>query len=356
MDKTSLITAGAPLPIYYRIISSVIRFIYYPNCVLVGNKPSFLNEKPTLYLCSHRNSAFDGYFPLKIAPFAQALASVQLLNSLIMRLFFTGIAVVRKKDKERLKISVNSFENPVDAGVMHIRNGGSLTLFPEGSSEWGYQPLPYQRGAARIVRILLDENIDFNIVPLGLFYVSPDKFASHTEIYAGKPIQIVPQMEGESVRDWEKRIHSQLSQELDIVSVNCPDEATFHQAERYACHSLQHGDSYAEAFLNYQHSNPNPPSTDETLPSSCTAIWRWFGFCMMFIFIPILLAARFAASNADGRNTVSFFKILGGSLASLVWLPILIIFTCYWPALLFPSFISAFIGYKIIQHKGSMPC
>lgn len=353
MNKNRLITAGAPLSLYYRLVSSVIRSVYYPSCALVGHTATSMNEKPTLYLCSHRNSAFDGYLPLKIAPFAQALASIQLLNSPIMRLFFTGIAVVRKKDKERFHIACNSFENPVDAGVMHIKNGGTLSLFPEGSSEWGHKPLPYQPGAARIARILLEQNIEFNVIPLGLFYVSPDKFASHVEIYVGAPISIVYQMDGESKRHWEKRIYQQFSQELDEISVNCQDEATFHQAEHYAYQRLQNGESYAEAFLNYQR-HPSATSCEKTQAfSSYAKAWRWLGFGLMFILLPILLAAKFASSYADARNTVSFFKIIGGSLASLIWLPILFAFTCYWPTLLLSSFLSAFIGYKIIQYKGS---
>lgn len=352
MNKNKIITAGTPLPIYYRFISSVIRAIYYPNSMIIGHIVTSVNNKPTLYLCSHRNSAFDGYLPLKIAPLSQALASIQLLNSPVMRLFFTGIPVVRKKDKERLSISIHSFENPVDAGVAHIKNGCDLSLFPEGSSEWGYKPLPYQRGSARIVRTLLEEGIEFNVVPLGLFYVNPDKFASHVEIYVGEPISIVPKADDESERDWEKRIHGQLSQELDAVSVNCQDEETFHQAEQYAYQSLLNGHSYAKTFLDYQR-NPKPALINKTQPASNATAWRWLGFCLMFIFLPILLAARSAASRADARNTISFFKILGGSLASLVWLPILLLFTYCWPALLLPAFVSAFIGYKIIQYKGS---
>ena len=352
MNKNAIITAGTPLPLYYRFISSVIRTVYYPNCTLVNHTASPANGKPTLYLCSHRNSAFDGYLPLKVAPLSQALASIQLLNSPIMRLFFTGIPVVRKKDKERFSITANSFENPVDAGVAHLRNGGDLSLFPEGSSEWGYKPLPYQRGAARIARTLLEENIEFNVIPLGLFYVMPDRFASHAEIYVGNPISIVSKLDDESGRDWEKRIHEQFSQELNAVSVNCQNEDMFQQAEQYAYQSLQNGQSYASAFLDYQQ-NPDSMLCHKIQSTSNTEAWRWLGFCLMFVFLPILLAAKFAASRADARNTVSFFKILGGSIAGLLWLPILLIFTLCWPTILLPSLISAFIGYKIIEKNGS---
>ncbi|PVZ82383.1 glycerol acyltransferase [Serratia sp. S1B] len=354
--KKSLVSAGKPLSPYYRLISSIIRHIYYPGHAVVGDIPLPQNGKPTLFLCSHRNSAFDGYLILSIAPLGQALASIQLLHNPIMRLFFTGIPVVRKKDKERLGISANSFDSPVDAGVAHIKAGGSLILFPEGSSEWGYQPLPYQRGSARIIRSLLSQQIEFNVVPVGLFYVMPDRFASHAEIYVGKPIEIVAQVDNESEREWEKRIHNQITQALDHVSVNCPDEATFHAAEQYAYASFTKGGAYATAFLHYQHQPDARPSNPNTQTACHNTAWRWLGFCMMFIYLPILLAAVFAARFADARNTRSFFKILGGGLASLIWLPLLVCLGVIWPSVIIPSLVSGYIGYKIIQYKGSKPC
>ncbi|MDR0218807.1 MAG: glycerol acyltransferase [Enterobacteriaceae bacterium] len=353
--KTTIVIAGKPLPTYYRLISSIIRCIYYPNCTLVGHVPAISNGKPTLFLCSHRNSAFDGYLILKVAPFGQALASIQLLNNPLIRLFFTGIPVVRKKDKQRLGISPNGFENPVEAAVSHITKGGSLFLFPEGSSEWGHKPLPYQRGGARIIRSLLSQRVEFNVVSVGLFYVMPDRFASYAEVYVGKPISIADQVNDESEQEWENRIHEQISQALNAVSVNCPDEKTFKAAEHYAYLSLMQGESYAEAFLRYQNQHeicpmPQPKAVSYHL------IWRWLGFFLMFIFLPILLASAVGARYADARNTITFFKIFAGGLAGLIWLPLLIGFVWLWPSVIIPSLISAFIGYKIIQYKGSAPC
>lgn len=345
-EKQPRIISGAPLPPYYRLISSAIREVYYPRCTLQGCICTLSNSKPTLILCSHRNSAFDGYLILKAFPLAQALASIQLLNSTIMRLFFTGIPVVRKKDKMRFNITANSFDSPVDAGVAHISAGGSLMLFPEGSSEWGYKPLPYQRGAARIIRTLISLKVDFNVIPVGLFYSEPDKFASKAEIFIGKPIEIISQQE-QSEREWEKNIHTQISDALDAVSVNCLNEQIFNDATHHAACESSQGNSYATAFLDYQQT-PENFSTIKHKPAKKTHAIRWLGFCLMFILFPILLSALFTSRYADARNTVSFFKILGGSLASLIWLPIIVILLFIWPKFILISLMSALIGYLLV--------
>ncbi|EKT57201.1 1-acyl-sn-glycerol-3-phosphate acyltransferase [Providencia burhodogranariea] len=345
-EKQPLLIAGAPLSSYYRLISSVIRSIYYPGCTLQGNIDSLSTNKPTLILCSHRNSAFDGYLILKAFPLAQALASIQLLNSAVMRLFFTGIPVVRKKDKMRFNITANSFDSPVDAGVAHISAGGSLMLFPEGSSEWGYKPLPYQRGAARIIRTLISLKVDFNVIPVGLFYSEPDKFASKAEIFIGKPIEIISQQE-QSEREWEKNIHTQISDALDAVSVNCLNEQIFNDATHHAAYENHQGNSYATAFLDYQQTPENFPAI-KSEPIKKNHAVRWLGFCLMFILLPILLAALFTSRYADARNTISFFKILGGSLAGLIWLPIIAISLFIWPKFILISLASALIGYLFI--------
>lgn len=131
IKKTSSFVAGSPLPFYYRFISSAIREIYFSKISLIyPSRSQAENTHPKLILCSHRNSAFDGYVALKAFPVAQALASIQLLNSRLMRLFFTGIPVVRKKDRQRLGINTNTFSSPSEATIAHIKAGGDLLLFP----------------------------------------------------------------------------------------------------------------------------------------------------------------------------------------------------------------------------------
>ena len=357
--STPLFVAGSPLPFYYQIVSKSIREIYFSNITAVyHNRNSSKDIHPKLIICSHRNSAFDAYIALKEFPKAQALASIQLLNSRLMRTFFTGIPVVRKKDRTRFGIHSNTFSSPSDAAVAHIKAGGDLLLFPEGSSEWGYKPLPYQRGVARIIRTLLDEGIVFDIVPVGLFYLAPDKFSSEVELYIGENIAISAQG-SLTDREWEKNIHEDVSFALNNISVNCSDIDSFKQASDYAYNKKINGNSYAESFIDYQNNVIKDEQLNKNKKSKAShsiKIWRYISFCFMFILFPILLSALIASHFADARNTVSFFKIIGGSLATIIWLPILFILAFFSPLFIGISFISALIGISIIRTKGSKIC
>lgn len=357
--KTSPFVVGSSLSFYYQFVSSTIRKCYFSKVSLINhNRDSTKNTQPKLIICSHRNSAFDGYLALKAFPKAQALASIQLLNSRLMRIFFTGIPVVRKKDRQRFGINANTYSSPSEAAVAHIKAGGDLLLFPEGSSEWGFQPLPYQRGAARIIRTLLDEGIVFDVIPVGLFYLAPDKFSSEVEVYIGDNITISEQVNLSS-REWEKNIHTEISIALNNVSVNCPNDESFNNASFYAYQKKEEGHSYSESFLDYQNKLINKaclPQIKTKTSASSLLFWRYIAFCFMFILSPIFMASFIASRFADARNTISFFKILGGSLATALWLPILFILLFFSPLFIGISLFSALVGLVIIRTKGAKIC
>lgn len=360
IKKTSSFVAGSPLPFYYQFISCAIREIYFSKISLIyHNRSQTENTHPKLILCSHRNSAFDGYIALKAFSNTQALASIQLLNSPLMRSFFTGIPVVRKKDRQRLGINANVFSSPSDAAIAHIKAGGNLLLFPEGSSEWGFQPLPYQRGAARIIRTLISEGVVFDIIPMGLFYIAPDKFSSKVEVYIGENICINPQEDNLSIREWEQNIHKEISTSLNKISVNCPNIDIFEKASAYAFNKNKEGKSYAESFIDYQNNLPqsiNDKQNIEKKSQSSILIWRYISFLFMYILFPILLSSFIASHFADARNTISFFKILGGAIATAIWIPILVILLFFFPIFIGISLASALFGFILIRKKGAQIC
>lgn len=358
--KISSFVAGSPLPFYYRFISSAIREIYFSKVSLIYHSRSQVeNTHPKLILCSHRNSAFDGYIALKAFPNTQALASIQLLNNPLMRSFFTGIPVVRKKDRQRLGINANIFSSPSDAAIAHIKAGGNLLLFPEGSSEWGFQPLPYQRGAARIIRTLINDGVVFDIIPMGLFYIAPDKFSSKVEVYIGENIRINSQKDNLSIREWEQNIHTEISTSLNKISVNCPNIDIFEKASNYAFNKNKTGKSYAESFIDYQN-NLSQSNNDnhhiEKSSQSSILVWRYISYLFMYILFPILLSSFIASHFADARNTISFFKILGGAIATVIWIPILVMLLFFFPLFIGISLASALFGFILIRKKGAQIC
>lgn len=330
-----------------------------------GGRPT---RRPRLIIASHRNGAIDGHQVLAAFPHAQFLVSIQLLRHWFLRLFIAGIPVIRPKDVERYGLDPASVASPVEAGLAHLRRGGDLGIFPEASSEWGHRPQPYKSGAARIACALIDDGIDVEVIPVGLFYSTPDRFRSRAEVVRG-PAVTIPDRDGREDKEWEAAVASAMGSALDDVSVNCPDEATFTAVEARALDRARRtpggSASYAQAFLELQNvAGPAVPDGDGTKaagqpddsPTSAITVSRprtypvirWVGFLALWLFAPILVAAAVAGSRADGRNTVTFFRILAGFAAVMVWIPVLIIAAFFWPAVIGAGALSGLLGWLLL--------
>ncbi|WP_166973268.1 lysophospholipid acyltransferase family protein [Brevibacterium atlanticum] len=367
--------SDASLGLRHRIINAAMRTVYFGRVRVLdlsgsqdGQAPPSPTRRPRLIIASHRNGAIDGHQVLAAFPRAQFLVSIQLLRHWFLRLFIAGIPVVRPKDVDRYGLDPASVASPVDAGLAHLRRGGDLGIFPEASSEWGHRPQPYKSGAARIACTLIDEGIDLEVIPVGLFYSTPDRFRSRAEVVHG-PAVTLPSRDGRDRREWESAVASAMGSALDAVSVNCPDEATFERIEAEALERARRtpgrGASYAQTFLELQQAADSADGRDGAGtragngrggPTSANAgpaprtypLIRALGFALMWVFAPVLAAAGFAGSRADGRNTVTFFRLLAGFAAVMVWVPALIVAAVFWPAVIGAGVLSGMIGWLLL--------
>lgn len=321
---------GQPLPWRVRAIAALLRGFYFGRVRITGARSQPARTAAArLLVASHRNGAIDGYTMLRAFPAASGLISVQLLKHPVLRWLIGGIAVLREKDRQRFGKARAAIPDPIEAGCAHLRAGGDLIVFPEGSSEWGHRPLPYQRGAARMARVLLDEGARFEAVPVGLHYMWPDRFRSRAEVLVGAALALPQRDAGEADRAFELRLHAVISDALDAVSVNCPDADTFARVEAAARAEAACGGSYAQAFIASQ---ANPPATRAEIPRARR--WPWDGLAVAAFFLlmaPILLVAWFAGRQADGRNTVTLYRMIAGTLVALPWLPCLGVLAWHWP-------------------------
>lgn len=308
------------LSLWRRLLIALIRGFYFRRARALNFAPQ--GDRPRLLLCSHRNGAIDGYVVLSACPRAQFTLSAQLLRNPLLRLMFSGIPVVRAKDRQRYSMRRGDFPDPMDAICAHLRAGGALAFFPEGGSEWGHAPLPYQSGHARVVRRLLEEGVPLEVVPLGLFYRRPDAFRSEVEVLAGDSIDLPPRGAEETPRQWEKRLKRIMGTALDAVSVHCPDQETFARVERLAATQAD-------------------TATDD-------ASYVAYPFLVVFalLFAPVLLAGGYAGKKADGRNTITFFRMIGGLAAALLWLPVLLVLFGFYPLLFSVLWLMAWAGWR----------
>ena len=231
------------LPRRICLLGGLLRTLYYRRVDILGTP---CRDRPTLYLLSHRNGAIDGIVYQKALGDTPSLISVQLLRG-PLHLLFDGIPVVRGKDRARYGIPADAVAAPVAAAIAQLRAGGSLALYPEGTSAWEPRPLPYHSGMAVIAAKLLAAGVDFVVQPAAAYYSKPDGFRSRVSLIFGAPF--VPQ--GESVAALQK----ELAAALDAVSVNCADAAHFNQVQHAAWQAAQQGEDYGVAFLRAQRAN-----------------------------------------------------------------------------------------------------
>ena len=228
------------LPRRVCLLGGLLRALYYRRVHIIGTP---CRDRPTLYLLSHRNGAIDGIVYQKALGDTPSLISIQLLRG-PLRLLFDGIPVVRDKDRARYRIKADTVAAPVAAAIAQLRAGGSLALYPEGTSAWEFRPLPYHSGMAVIAAKLLAAGVDFVVQPAAAYYSKPDGFRSRVSLIFGAPF--VPQ--GESVAALQK----ELAAALDAVSVNCANAAQFNQIQRTAWQAAQRGEDYGVAFIKAQ--------------------------------------------------------------------------------------------------------
>lgn len=365
---------GTPLGAWYRFLGMILRTVYFGRVCRSGpgaSTPRGTTSGPTsgtdpsgpsgprLIIASHRNGAIDGVQVLAAYPRAQFLVSIQLLRNPILRLLFTGIPVVRRKDVERYGLDPAAVRDPVSAGLAHLRAGGDLAIFPEGTSQWGHAPQPYQRGAARIARRAIGSGIDLTIVPIGLHYSTPDAFRSRVELYEGPPVVLPPREvdekgseSGSGALAWERTLADALGEALDAVSVKCPDEATFRAVQQVALQRARQGEAYAPAYLQEQAQGLKVTDPESELATPVQAPlrhpMRLLGLGLLWLFWPVLLVGFLAGRKADARNTISFFRIAAGLGAMVFWVPLLILGALFFPWVVLVGVLCALVGWTLL--------
>lgn len=325
-------TSPLTLPRRCRFLGWLVRTLYYRRVSVRGDSVS---RRPTLFLLSHRNGSTDGQIYMAALGDAPSLISIQLLRHWYLRLFFAGIPVVRDKDRVRYGIAANAVPSPVRAAITQIKNGGSLCLYPEGTSAWQAHPLPYHNGMAVIVARLKAAGVDFDVQPLAAYYSKPDGFRSRVSIIVGTAFRPL----GESIAD----LQAELADALDYISVNAADNAAFNRIQARAWRSARDGADYGAVFLRTQAAENTaqncpekplpatwlvtrayPPADTADLRASKAEHRPWAKALFALGFPLVVAAALLAGRAADGRNNTTFFRVLGGAAAFvphiLLWL------------------------------------
>ena len=185
---------------------------------------------------------------------------------------------------------------------------------------------------ARIVKKLKLNQIDFVVQSMGVFYTKPDGFRSQVSIVFGSVF--MPQ---ESTVDG---IFLEMSERLNDVSVNCENVQQFNQIQAMAWNSIKHPEpsiqlesqqhqtqDYGELFLALQskakHNDLSVNSAinieiKKSLNPTRKILNPMIKILFFIGFFPTVLFALLAQNGSDGRNNLTFFRLLGGFYGSIL--------------------------------------
>jgi len=332
--------------LYFRFLSRLLVHLYYHRVRLL-NPAQRPNAGPVLYLGLHRNGAVDGYVYKSQLPPARFMVSAQLRHSLLGRIFFDGIEVVRDKDGEDQDASRKADENgaALASCVALLKAGGSLFIMPEGSSDLGHHHLPFKKGAARILAAALQEGIRPTVLAVGLHYEKAEAWQSDVEVILGTPLALDLPVDSTGPAA-VNLLHRRIGAALEALAVSAPDAATFARRERLAyTATLGNERSYFTALKALEAGLPDAEAAldeFEQLSAERSLLlhqgvpllpirhaWAYGLYALLLAPLvgaaclanlpPLMLAWGAGKRFADARNTITLWRLLVGFPALLAW-------------------------------------
>jgi 1-acyl-sn-glycerol-3-phosphate acyltransferase len=323
---------------FHRWINSV----YFQRISLI-HRERLAGTGPVLYLGLHRNGAVDGFVYRNVLREPVFMISTQLRKNWFTRLFFHGIAVTRTRDEGDRDLNEVARRRCLE----HLRAGGELFVFPEGTSSLGPQHLPFKSGAAWLLLDYLDGGgPPLRVIPLGIHYECPWAFCGKVEVVVGMPISTELPMAASRIgrlRIVKRRIQSALEE----VGINVPSDEYQAMIQRFACVAiLGTGRSYFQSLKAMERAVPKEIMDSwQGLEPDLHNARLWFhqgvplfpagplalSIAALFVISPVVLAAmamnlpalaagRWAGRTfPDDRNVISLWKILVGVPVFTLW-------------------------------------
>ncbi len=183
---------------------------------------------PVVFAVNHPNGLVDPLFLLCFAGRPVSfLAKAPLFRypfiGWIVRTFET-IPVYRKQDQT----SAQADQSGSNQGMFErargvLRNGGSIAVFPEGTTHDDPQLRELKTGAARIA---LGTGLGATVViPTGIYYTAKHVFRSDALVMIGEPLHVVSESAGEPDTEAVERLTSQIDAGIDAVTLQADSHA-----------------------------------------------------------------------------------------------------------------------------------
>lgn len=335
---------------WYRILHTILVHLYFDKVTVTG-ADHVPTGGPLLLLGLHRNGAADGFVYHTIVPRTEFMISVQLRRGLLRRLFFSGIEVARDKDLNRTPEAKALNARGMTQCVEHLKDGGALCVFPEGTSSLGPRHLPFKSGASHLALDFLESSgKPLWIVPVGIHYEAPGEFRSRVELVFGPPVSTA-MPPGSSRIEKLRELRRRFESALEEVGVNVVSDEYQSVIQRLAyIATLGTKRSYFKSLKQLERTIPVPLEEGwkqlaaefgrpgllfhQGVPL-CPIFPLWVMFVVLALIgpatlagwllnAPPLLAGAWAGRRlADGPNVISLWRILVGAPVFIVWVALL---------------------------------
>jgi len=205
-------------------ITAFLRFclkVFYRRIEFSGLEQ--VPDGPVIFAINHPNGLVDPLFVLCFAPRPVSfLAKAPLFRYPVIGWFarmFEGIPVYRKQDQTR-----GSNRETFARARQVLRNGGSIAIFPEGTTHDDPQLRELKTGVARIA---LGAGLDeLFVVPTGIYYTAKHVFRSEAMAVFGEAIRVESMVTlEEPPADEVETLTATIDEGLDAVTLQAESQA-----------------------------------------------------------------------------------------------------------------------------------
>ena len=202
---------------------------FYYKKIIVKGLENVPKKKAVMFISNHPNALID---PLITATTDKRethyLTQAGVFNNAIVKkiLFsFHMIPVYRVRDGLGSKNLKSANEEIFQYCYNLLNKRKTILIFPEGSHNIQRRVRPFRKGFARIVFGAMDQNndLEIDIIPVGVNYTNAEAYASKISIYFGKPIAANPFWKIDDRNEAIKKLLEVSSEKLKLVTNHIED-------------------------------------------------------------------------------------------------------------------------------------
>eukprot|EP00128_Syssomonas_multiformis_P012054 Colp12_sorted_trinity150504_noHs@15224 len=205
-------------------------FVFFEKIEVRGLE-NIPKDGPVVFAGNHPNGLMDAMMIMTqcgryVSPVAKDILFESPLLGIILRML-RAVPIRSRKDKGDSEDHHDANEEAFRDILGLLQDGGSIALFPEGTTYTSAALQPLRYGIAKLVfAATAESNIPVKVVPCGLTYLNKEKFRSKCFVDFGTPITI------DSVRMAEYRqdrrsayttFMKELDRHLRYLTINVPD-------------------------------------------------------------------------------------------------------------------------------------